>query len=171
VTRYHTTRGKLVLVALFGAMAVGCQSNGVDPMPSETTTEFREEPMQVKEEVPAVPTLAAIYFDYDASTVRGDAEPTLRENAELIAQHTAWGTVTIEGHCDERGSEEYNVALGARRAAQVKHYLIDLGVPSQRLRTVSLGESRPAVQGWDESAFRHNRRSEFKVSDTLASVR
>jgi peptidoglycan-associated lipoprotein len=74
------------------------------------------------------------------------------------------GTVTIEGHCDERGSEEYNLALGDRRASGVKQYLVDLGVPASRLRTVSFGEAKPAVVGHDESAWRYNRRSEFKSS-------
>ena len=74
---------------------------------------------------------------------------------------TERGVITIEGHCDERGSEEYNLALGERRANGVKRYLVDLGVPSSRLRTVSFGEVKPSVMGHDESAWRHNRRSDF----------
>ena len=70
--------------------------------------------------------------------------------------------MTIEGHCDERGSEEYNLALGERRANAVKRYMVDLGVPSSQLRTVSFGEAKPAVVGHDESAWRYNRRTEFK---------
>ena len=76
----------------------------------------------------------------------------------------AGGVITIEGHCDERGSEEYNLALGERRASGVKRYLVDLGVPASRLRTVSFGEAKPAVVGHDESAWRYNRRAEFKSS-------
>ena len=67
----------------------------------------------------------------------------------------------MEGHCDERGSEEYNLALGDRRAHAVQRSLVDLGVSSSRLRTVSFGEAKPAVQGHNESAWRYNRRSEF----------
>jgi peptidoglycan-associated lipoprotein len=102
-----------------------------------------------------------VYFDYDRAVVRADAQSALRGNAEAISGNTSWGTVTVEGHCDERGSEEYNLALGERRANAVKRYLVDLGVSSSRLRTVSFGESKPAVQGHTESAFRYNRRSEF----------
>ena len=69
--------------------------------------------------------------------------------------------ITISGNTDERGSEEYNLALGERRATAVRRYLTDLGVASSRLRTVSFGEAKPAVPGHDESAYRYNRRSEF----------
>jgi peptidoglycan-associated lipoprotein len=71
--------------------------------------------------------------------------------------------ITIEGHCDERGSEEYNLALGERRAAAVRQYLVDSGVSAGKLDTVSFGEAKPAVQGHDESAWRWNRRGEFVV--------
>jgi len=106
--------------------------------------------------------LKSIYFDYDRAEIRPDARPQLRANADMIKKHGDWGTVTIEGHCDERGSEEYNLALGDRRANRVKAYLADLGVSSSRLRTVSFGEARPAVPGHSEAAWRYNRRSEFK---------
>ena len=69
----------------------------------------------------------------------------------------------MEGHCDERGSEEYNLALGERRANAVRQYLVNLGVTNSTLDTVSFGESKPAVQGHDESAWRWNRRAEFRV--------
>ena len=106
--------------------------------------------------------LEVVYFDFDRYEIRSDAASKLRNNAATIKQNQAWGTITIEGHCDERGSEEYNLALGERRANAVKRYLVDLGVPSSRLRTVSFGEAKPAVVGHDESAWRYNRRSEFK---------
>jgi peptidoglycan-associated lipoprotein len=78
--------------------------------------------------------------------------------------HSEWKTITLEGHTDERGSEEYNLALGERRANAAMQYLVDLGVPTGRMITVSFGEGSPAVQGHDESAWRWNRRVEFKVS-------
>jgi peptidoglycan-associated lipoprotein len=109
-------------------------------------------------------SLKAIYFDYDRFEIRDDAKPTLKANAEVITSNDGWGRVTIEGHCDERGSAEYNLALGERRANQVRRYLIDLGVPSSRLSTVSFGEANPAVSGHDEGAWRYNRRSEFSVT-------
>ncbi|MAE97121.1 MAG: peptidoglycan-associated lipoprotein [Deltaproteobacteria bacterium] len=110
-----------------------------------------------------VAELETIYFDYDQATIRGDQRPTLRANAEAAGRHAEWRTIVIEGYCDERGSEEYNLALGERRANSVKQYLIDSGVASTRVDTVSFGESKPAVQGHDESAFRWNRRAEFRV--------
>ena len=110
-----------------------------------------------------VAELETVYFDYDQATIRGDQRPTLRANAEAAANHNEWRTVVVEGFCDERGSEEYNLALGERRANSVKQYLIDAGVASTRVDTVSFGESKPAVQGHDESAFQWNRRAEFRV--------
>jgi peptidoglycan-associated lipoprotein len=77
--------------------------------------------------------------------------------------------VTIDGHCDERGSDQYNRALGRRRAAAVERYLVDMGVPSARVATRTFGEDRPAVSGHDESAWSYNRRSELQV-EVLASA-
>jgi peptidoglycan-associated lipoprotein len=105
--------------------------------------------------------LETVYFDYDKANIRSDSAAALRNNAEIIKGNTSWGEVTIEGNTDERGSEEYNLALGERRAMAVKRYLTDLGVPNTRLRIVSFGEAKPAVPGHDESAYRYNRRSDF----------
>ena len=105
--------------------------------------------------------LHTVYFDYDSYEIRSDARPMLRSNAEAVSESS--GVITVEGHCDERGSEEYNLALGERRANAVKRYLVDLGVPSSKIRTVSFGEDRPAVAGHTESAWRYNRRTDFMV--------
>ena len=86
----------------------------------------------------------------------------LKANAKQIQAQPQADAVTIEGHCDERGSDEYNMALGARRAAAVKRYLMDLGVPGARLDTVTYGESRPAVRGEGEQVWRRNRRAEIR---------
>jgi len=91
--------------------------------------------------------LETIYFDYDKSAIRNDSAGVLRNNAGVIKENADWGQVTIEGNTDERGSEEYNLALGERRAMAVKRYLVDLGVPN--------------FPGHDESAYRYNRRSDF----------
>lgn len=111
----------------------------------------------------SVPELEAVYFDYDRAVIRDDQKPTLRGNSSAIVSRDEWRTIVVEGHCDERGSEEYNLALGERRANSVKQYLANLGVPSSRMDTVSFGESKPAVQGHDESAYQWNRRAEFRV--------
>jgi peptidoglycan-associated lipoprotein len=118
---------------------------------------YGSEPERVRE-------LGSIYFDYDDASIRGDARTTLKANSQAIQGRSEWKTVTLEGHTDERGSEEYNLALGERRANAAKQYLVDLGIPSSRMVTVSFGEASPAVQGHDESAWRWNRRVEFKVS-------
>jgi len=95
------------------------------------------------------------------SAIRPDEAEVLRKNAGIIKGNPSWGQITLEGNTDERGSEEYNLALGERRAMSVKRYLVDLGVDEKRLRTVSFGEAKPAVPGHDETAWRYNRRVDF----------
>jgi peptidoglycan-associated lipoprotein len=146
--------------------ATGCQStpkSDDDTRTGDTGSEFQEgdELSDDVNEVRLETSLQTIYFDYDRAEIRSDAVPMLRANAEQIKSNTGWGRVTIEGNCDERGSEEYNLALGERRASSVRQYLVDLGVPASRLDIVSFGESKPAVMGHDESAWKWNRRADF----------
>jgi peptidoglycan-associated lipoprotein len=103
--------------------------------------------------------LGTIYFDYDRSDIRADAREVLRANAEAL--RTGGAAIIIEGHCDERGSEEYNQALGERRASAVKRYLENLGVARNKMRIVSYGETRPSVAGHTEAAWRYNRNASF----------
>jgi peptidoglycan-associated lipoprotein len=117
----------------------------------------RAEPERVRE-------LGSVYFDFDSASIRDDARTTLKANGQAITGRSEWKTITLEGHTDERGSDEYNLALGERRANAAMQYLVDLGVPRARMITVSFGEGSPAVQGNDESAWRWNRRVDFKVS-------
>ena len=98
-----------------------------------------------------------VFFDYDSYEIRPDAQETLKKQAAFLQQYAQY-RVTIEGHCDERGTREYNLALGERRANSVKNYLVALGVNGSRLQTISYGKERPAVEGHDESAFAQNRR-------------
>ena len=105
-----------------------------------------------------------VYFDYDASGLRPEMEQVLIENGRLLMDLFAnypEGTVLIEGHCDERGTNEYNLALGDRRAQATKDYLVAQGVPASRIRTVSLGEERPQCFDADESCWSRNRRAHF----------
>lgn len=104
-----------------------------------------------------------VYFDYDSASLRADAIETLKANAQIIKE-SANRIIQIEGHCDERGTQEYNLALGERRALAVRDFLINLGVSGDRLVTVSYGEEKPAQDGHDESAWRYNRRAEFNRS-------
>ncbi len=168
----NTQSKPLIVIAVVVAFAAGCASSSkTTPQPQRPASTTSNQGGFTSESVPdttpeprSVAELGTIYFDYDRSDVRDDARRVLRTNAQTIQGNGSWSSVTIEGHCDERGSEEYNLALGERRATAAKRYLVDLGVPSSRVVTVSFGESSPAVQGHDEAAWHWNRRVEFRVS-------
>ncbi|MFA7405493.1 MAG: peptidoglycan-associated lipoprotein Pal [Pelobacteraceae bacterium] len=102
-----------------------------------------------------------IYFDFDKSDLRQDARDVLSKNAEIILKSMAGAKIKVEGHCDERGSAEYNLALGERRATSAVKYLTTLGVKAENLSIISYGKEKPAVIGNDESAWAKNRRAEF----------
>jgi peptidoglycan-associated lipoprotein len=104
--------------------------------------------------------LQVVYFAFDSSSLSPEALTTLKGNADKI-QQVPGVMIQIEGHCDERGTQEYNLALGERRALATRSYLIDLGVSGDRLLTISYGEEMPAVQGATEDAYSQNRRCEF----------
>lgn len=110
--------------------------------------------------------LQKVYFDYDSFALRPDAISTLNENADKIRQ-VGGVLIQIEGHCDERGTQEYNLALGEKRGLAVRDYLIKLGIPGDRLLTISYGEERAAVEGHDESAWKWNRRCEFNKASNM----
>ena len=145
----------------------GCQSTGKAGRGSSKIqgSEFRQASTASKTQnlpnTKPIAGLKTVYFEYDRFELRKDARAALKANAKVIKKNSGWGTLTIEGHCDSRGSEEYNIALGQQRAQAVKRYLIDLGVPSKRLNVVSFGEIKPAARGNDENVFRRNRRAEF----------
>jgi peptidoglycan-associated lipoprotein len=102
------------------------------------------------------------FFDYDASTLRADAQEALRSSAEWLRANPQYNLL-IEGHADERGTEEYNLALGDRRAFTARQYLESLGIASARIRTVSYGEERPFARGSNESAWSQNRRAHLVI--------
>jgi peptidoglycan-associated lipoprotein len=107
--------------------------------------------------------LKPVYFELDSSDLTAANQKTLDEDAVLLKRYTSW-TVTVEGHCDERGTAEYNLALGERRAIAARAYLISLGIAADRLRTVSYGKEFPFDPGHDESAFAKNRRAHFVIT-------
>ena len=107
-------------------------------------------------------SLSTIYFNYDRSDVREDQRAAMDENASKLREYQPEDMVVVEGHCDERGTIEYNLALGERRAQAVKSYLVNAGVADGRIETISFGEEQPAVMGSDESAWAQNRRTELK---------
>ena len=104
-----------------------------------------------------------VFFDYDSFDLDSDAQELLQDQAAWLKQHSSV-SVTIEGHCDERGTREYNLALGEKRAQAVKNHLVGLGISSSRLATVSYGKERPAVVGSNDAAWSQNRRSVATVN-------
>jgi peptidoglycan-associated lipoprotein len=103
-----------------------------------------------------------VYFEFDEATLTARAKDTLVRNAEWLRSNPQV-QVQVEGHCDERGTAEYNLALGERRAEAVKSYLSSLGLPSTRLASISYGKERPVDPGHGEDAWSRNRRVEFKA--------
>jgi peptidoglycan-associated lipoprotein len=110
----------------------------------------------------AVAGLERIHFDFDQFTLSADARRILGENAGYLNANPGL-QVVIEGHCDERGSDEYNLALGESRALAAKNYLVSLGIDAKRLSIISYGEEKPLVNGHNEEAWAQNRRAEFKA--------
>ncbi len=106
-------------------------------------------------------TLQDVFFDYDQTTIRRDAFPLLEQNAKVLLKRYANREVFVQGHCDERGTEAYNLILGERRAKAVKNYLVNLGVAASQLRVLSLGKSQPFCQERTISCLQQNRRAHF----------
>ncbi|MBC8207722.1 MAG: OmpA family protein [Desulfobulbaceae bacterium] len=106
--------------------------------------------------------LKPIYFSFDQAAIRSDMVDNLIHNANVL-KNMPNATLLIEGNCDERGTNEYNLALGERRAINAKEYLINLGVAPYRIRTVSYGEERPLFTGMEENNLSHNRRDDFII--------
>jgi peptidoglycan-associated lipoprotein len=104
-----------------------------------------------------------VYFDYDSYTIRADSRAELDSKIPLLRQDPSI-RLTISGHTDERGSTEYNLALGMRRGEAVKEYLTNFGIDASRIQIISYGEERPRALGEDESAWAQNRRAEFEVT-------
>jgi peptidoglycan-associated lipoprotein len=104
--------------------------------------------------------VADIFFDFDRYAIRRDAQPVLEGDAAWL-KRTLGKSVLIEGHCDERGTQAYNLVLGEKRARSTKHYLEDLGVPASRMKIISYGEMRPFCKERDEDCYQQNRRAHF----------
>ncbi|OGB94554.1 MAG: peptidoglycan-associated lipoprotein, partial [candidate division NC10 bacterium RBG_16_65_8] len=109
---------------------------------------------------PAPPPLKDVFFNYDKAGVRDDQKAALNDNVGWLKVNTQ-ARILIEGHCDERGTAEYNLALGERRAKAAKDFLVEAGIAPDRISTISYGKERPFVLGKDESAWKWNRRAHF----------
>ncbi len=108
-----------------------------------------------------VASLTTVYFGYDSAELTPAQRQQLEQNALWMRQHDDVASVVLEGHTDERGSDEYNIALGERRATAVREYLVQLGIEDERLRILSYGEEKPVAYGASEEDYRRNRRVEF----------
>jgi peptidoglycan-associated lipoprotein len=135
------------------APPVPMEPGGIRADPFATMT-----PDEINEQSPLKPA----FFRYDSDELDDVARQVLTENTQVLRQQPTW-VVTIEGHCDERGTPEYNLALGDRRALAAKTFLVSLGVPADRIRTVSYGKEFPFDPGHDEGAWSRNRRAQFVV--------
>ena len=163
-----------VLAISIAALAVtGCAKKQVQtsPVPPSTTTSPNTTPTPPPTTAPApapstggqpatIGDLRIAYFAYDSYTLDDAARAVLDQNARLLRDHSDW-RVNVEGHCDERGTPEYNQALGQKRAEAVTQYLTDAGIAAARLHAVSYGSERPTDEGHDEAAWAKNRRVEF----------
>ncbi len=130
--------------------------------PLETTPStamMQGEGMEILEGRTSGPMLP-IYFDFDRSGIREDQKDRIKMNGEILLKNTAT-YVRIEGNCDERGTNEYNMALGERRAMSAKKFLMNMGIAENRLTTISYGEEKPLNRGHDELAWSQNRRDDF----------
>ena len=168
---------RLVQVALVvtAFAATGCGKKSAPPVEADVTTPEdttaptdqtpppRDDTVAYRDPNSIYPgVFVPIYFDYDRYSISDEAKPVLEKIASTMKTEGDW-KILVEGHCDERGTNEYNLGLGEQRAQATKHYLSSLGVEESRIQTVSYGEERPAGPGHDDSAWEKNRRAEFKV--------
>lgn len=159
----NTFKSFLTVIAVVGLLA-GCTSGGTkDPEPADTTPVADTSTTEVPETVDPYAALNGVttvfYFDFDQSILKADARSALMVYAEVLK--SAPKSFRLEGHADERGTREYNMALGERRANAVRDFLILQGVDSSLIETVSYGEERPAQMGSSEASWSMNRRVEI----------
>jgi len=114
------------------------------------------------EEVNLEAPMKMIHFDYDRFFIREDAKPVLESNATWLRKFRS-AKILIEGHCDERGTEEYNLALGEKRAKSTMEYLVSLGISPERMKIISYGKSQPLDSGHNEVSWQNNRRAQFLI--------
>jgi len=137
----------------------------VEEAPAVTKPTLSEEEIFMSkslEEINLQSPLKMINFDYDHYEIRDDAKPTLQSDATWLKRFPSV-KVLIEGHCDERGTEEYNLALGEKRAKSTMDYLASLGISSDRIKIISYGKSQPLDNGKTEAAWQRNRRAQFLI--------
>ena len=170
---FRMLRYALVL-AIVALLAIGCAKTPTEDMTTKTPvateqtvdTDMTETAVM---ETPAVETtmatvsdLSRVYFDFDSYVLSAESRATLKQNA-MVLKAAPMLKAKIEGHCDERGSDDYNLALGEQRAQSTMDYLTSLGVPNSQMSVVSMGELEPLDRASTEEAWAKNRRAEFKA--------
>ena len=170
------TKGIIIGLIACGLLVAGCGGNKPpveETTPTTTTGEQgtttgetgepgRPDRGTVESTNEVIAQLKTVYFDFDKYNLRDDARRTLEQDAEILKNNPDV-KVVVEGHCDERGTNEYNLALGENRANAARDYLVRLGIDAGRLSTISYGEERPVALGHDEAAWAQNRRVQFSA--------
>jgi len=159
-----TLVGMFIVVVFALTIFTGCAEKKA--VVSEGTAQEGAAPAQSAKVEPAATAETAvkdIFFEFDKSNISPDAREILKANADFLLKNGN-SKVVIEGHCDERGTAEYNMALGQRRAQETKNYLVNLGIIEPRIKTISYGEERPFDPGHNEDAWARNRRAHFVVT-------
>jgi peptidoglycan-associated lipoprotein len=175
LTNHSKTLTRVTLLLASASLVWSCASKTTTDVDQSQAAPAVNQPEAVVEATPMnfdaqgsdsgkVKGLVTVNFEYDKSSLSADAKKKLQQNADWINSNPT-AKVQIEGHCDSRGSIEYNLALGERRANSVKNYLGSLGVSKERLSTISYGEEKPLVSGETESAYGKNRRANFVPSN------
>jgi peptidoglycan-associated lipoprotein len=158
-----------LLIVCLGLVISGCGKKDETPVTGKEETKVakeesaQEEPGVVPEKAEIEKMLKDVNFDYDKHDIRPKDAEILKGNADLLMKYSVV-KVQVEGHCDERGTNEYNLALGERRANSVKNYIVSLGVEANRISTISYGEERPLSGEHNEEAWAENRRGHFLVA-------
>jgi peptidoglycan-associated lipoprotein len=155
---------RLLLVMMSSSLMLGaCKKKTVAPAPTPAPAPTERAPYNEKVAAARMRLLETIYFEYDADELRDDAREALDAKIAILNVNPGL-RIRIAGHCDERGSDEYNIALGRRRSEAAKRYLADRGIDASRIETSSFGRERPAVPGTTEDAWSKNRRDEFEIT-------
>jgi len=156
---------QMSVIGLLAFSLTGCppkkQVKKEEPKPEEQAKP-PEEPSLRGKDYKEVPEIAAVYFDLDQATLRADARDTLGKNYAALKEHADWEAL-VEGHCDERGTTEYNLGLGQRRAAAVRQYYMTLGLDGGRIATISYGKEQPICTEHSDDCWAKNRRGATKV--------
>jgi peptidoglycan-associated lipoprotein len=148
--------------AVANAPAETSKSAGAAPSSSTSSSSLEAAQRGESTATPASSPLKDVYFDFDSYDLRADARDTLKANGEWLRSNPS-AQVQIEGHCDERGTTEYNLALGSKRAQSVKDYLVTLGATADRLSTISYGEELPVCTEHNEACWQKNRRARLVI--------